>query len=282
MKNKTSIIYVLGSGHCGSTLLDLMMDSHSKIVGVGELENCSNQRKKKKTTCTCKRILANCPFWNKVFEGISSNIDLSVYRNKIDFLLKTKKFKNKKTFKEIDLEKYLKLNEKIYKDVLSYSKKEIIFDSSKTADRAELLVQSKDLEITLLHLVRDGRGVMWSYKRKYGRIFSPMWRWLGKNLKIELMKKRNKNIKTIFVRYEDLVKNPEKELKRILEETKLSFEPQMLNFREYEHHQIGGNRLRFKEDQEIKEDFSWKANLTKFDLCIFNLFAGWLNKRYNY
>ena len=35
---KIPVIYVVGNGHSGSTLLDLMLGSHSKIESVGELK----------------------------------------------------------------------------------------------------------------------------------------------------------------------------------------------------------------------------------------------------
>ena len=109
------------------------------------------------------------------------------------------------------------------------------------------------------------------------RRFSSIWRWLGLNLKCEIIKKRNK-AKVIFSRYEDLVKKPEKELTKISNQLGLSFESEMLKFREKEHHQIAGNRLRFMNTNEIKEDLSWKKNLSFFDLFLFNIFSGWLNK----
>ena len=39
---KIRTIFILGSGYCGSTLLDLILDSHSKIVGIEEFEDFRN------------------------------------------------------------------------------------------------------------------------------------------------------------------------------------------------------------------------------------------------
>src|SRR5688572_27973139 len=36
MHNYT-LLYILGSGHCGSTLLDLLLNRHSQILGLGEI-----------------------------------------------------------------------------------------------------------------------------------------------------------------------------------------------------------------------------------------------------
>lgn len=286
MNNNSSfkVIYLLGAGHCGSTLLDMIMGAHSKIVGVGELENVSSKEEKlKNLLCACGKKASECSFWSQVLAGIDWPNGLGVYRKKIDFLLDRKNYVFRNKSKDAVLaDIYLNLNRQLYKKILEISGKEIVFDSSKYADRLELLLSDKNLDIIILHLVRDGRGVMWSYKKKYGGVFSPIWRWLGRNLKIEIVKRRAKGVRIIFVRYEDLVKDPQKELEKILAKIGLKFEPQMLNFRNSRQHQIAGNRMRFGKSAEIKEDLSWKENLSRFDLFVFNLFAGWLNRIYKY
>ena len=37
------VVFILGSGHCGSTLLDLMLGAHSRIVGLGEMSGAQPQ-----------------------------------------------------------------------------------------------------------------------------------------------------------------------------------------------------------------------------------------------
>jgi len=285
--NKILVIYLLGSGHCGSTLLDLIMDSHSQIVGVGELSNWFFEKEKQsKILCTCRRPLSKCSFWQEVSKGIPvdfqfSDSKLEIYRKKIDFLFNRKKyvFASAKT-KKVNLERYLKLNEKIYENILTVSRKKAIFDSSKDVERASILLASDKLEVILLHLVRDGRGVSYSYKKKYGGIISPMLRWTLKNLKIEILKRRYPR-KFIFLRYEDFCKNPEQAIEKVLKRIGFTFEPKMLEFRRKIHHQVGGNRLRFLiEEQQIKEDTAWKTKLPLLDKIIFNLLFGWLNLFY--
>jgi len=286
MSKKIPLIYLVGSGHCGSTLLDMIMSGHSKIIGVGELHHfCSKREVLQKYICSCKRCVLDCSFWKCVKDEICFPNGLAVFRKKIDFLLGRKKYiynDKEKRKKPVNIEEYLEINEKIYERILKCSGKSVIFDSSKEVNRAELLLFSKKLDIVLVHLVRDGRGVMWSYKRKYGGVFSPLWRWVGGNLKVEILKKRNKKLKVVFIRYEDLVRNPKKEVMKILKEVNLSFEPSMLRFRAHPQHQFSGNRMRFLSEEKIEEDLSWKKNLTFKDLVVFFILGGWLNKFYGY
>ena len=113
--NKIPVIYLIGSGHCGSTLLDMIMSAHSKVIGVGELHHFStNDESLKKLTCTCEKSALDCPFWQCVRENIECPEGLAVHRKKIDFLLNRRKYVfNNKERKPVDLEEYIKLNEKI-------------------------------------------------------------------------------------------------------------------------------------------------------------------------
>lgn len=287
MKNKIKIIYLIGAGRSGTTLLDIIADSHSKIVGIGELSNWVFEKEKQsKMPCSCGKSLSDCSFWQKVFDNIPNNLrfynsKLKVNQKKIDFLFNQKKYffaANSKI--KFDLEKYLELNERIYQNILSVSGKKVILDSSKEMDRAEVILQNKNLEIVFIHLVRDGRGTTFSYKRKHGGIISPMLLWIFNNIKAEIFKKRYPN-KTIFLRYEDFCKDPEWAIKKILNKVNLNFEPEMLKFREKIHHQVDGNPLRLKKgNQEIKEDLAWKEELPFGDKVIFNTLFGWLNFYY--
>jgi len=283
--NKIKIIYLLGSGHCGSTLFDLIMDSHSKIAGVGELGYFPFDREKQdKFLCACRKPVSKCSFWKGVFQNIPEGIPwLEIHRKKVDFLFnRAKYFFTIDKKKDVDLEKYLEFNQETYQRIADLSGKRVIFDSSKIdIDRADLLLKSDKLEMFFVHLVRDGRGVTYSYKMKYGRVLSPIFRWALRNIKIEIFRRRYPG-KFIFVKYEDFCKNPEQEVKRIVESIGLNFEPQMLDFRDKDHHQVGGNRLKFDTSSEIKEDLVWKDKLPLFDRLVFYTLFGWLNKYYGY
>lgn len=261
--------------------MDLVMDSHSQIVGVGELTRY-HRAMSRGELCTCRKKISQCPFWQKIFQGLTM-ADLSITRNKIDFLFNRKKyiyFRDGQP-KKVDFKKYIETNEKIYQNILDASGQKVIFDSSKSPDRLEALLESQQLDITLLHLVRHGQGVAYSYIKTNRPAFSFMKKWAMTNLKIEIIKRRNP-VKCIFIKYEHFATHPQEVLTKILNEMGLFFEPAMLNFREKVRHQTGGNlKLRFWErDQKIKLDEQWKTKMPLGDKIIFNLCFGWLNLFY--
>ncbi len=283
-ENKIPVVMIVGDGHSGSTLLDLIMDSHSKIVGVGELSHYCKYINTEKGICSCGVMIADCTFWKNVFSSTDcSNCKIS-YRGGLDFLLNNKKYIDAGGSR-VDIEKYVNSTEKIYKNILKFSGKKVVVDSSKSPDRAESIIRhNKTLDIVLIHLVRDGRGVVYS-NIKLGRpslFFIKKWGII--NFKIEIIKKRNKNKKNIFISYEDFVKNPERVLKYILNQVDLSFEDKMLNFRDNIHHQSSGNfnlRITTKnKNSEIKLDKKWKRKMPLKDKIVFNSLFGWLNLFY--
>ena len=47
---KFKVVYIMGRGHSGSTMLDLMLGNHEKIHSVGELTSGFRRRSEK---CSC-------------------------------------------------------------------------------------------------------------------------------------------------------------------------------------------------------------------------------------
>ncbi len=283
---KIPVIMIVGDGHSGSTLLDLILDSHSKIVGVGELSHYSKYLNSKKGVCSCGSRIVDCSFWQDVFDGIDYSKFQRFYRPTVQFLLNIKKdFYIGSSKKIINILENIRIMEKVYSRILIYSKKKIIVDSSKSFDRAEALIHhSNNLDILLVHLVRDGRGVTYSNIR-IGR--SPIFfikKWGLVNLKIEIIKKRNNNIKKIFILYEDFVENPKIVLEYILNQVDLHFEDGMLNFRDKVHHQPSGNlnlRITTKnKSSRIEKDKKWEKEMSIKDKIVFNFLFGWLNLFY--
>jgi hypothetical protein len=276
---KIPVIMLVGEGHSGSTLLDLVMDSHSQILGVGEISHYSRSLNHK-GLCSCKKELSRCDFWNKVFKGIDYKYLHLFFRNKKDFILNRKEFYYYSNGnKKLDTKKYLEETGKLYKNALEVSGKKIIFDSSKITDRVELIAQSDIFDVLIVHLVRDGRGVAYSNVKLGRNAIFFMKKWMMVNLKTELVKFRNKNICHCFILYEDFVENPQTIIKHILQKIDLDFELNMLNFRSGDHHQIGGNfNLRIlKKNQDIILDQSWKDGLTVMDKIIFSILFSWMN-----
>jgi hypothetical protein len=270
------VVFILGSGHCGSTLLDLLLDGHSRVVGIGEFAAARPEKR-----CACGKEASACPFWRSLL-GAAPWAHREVHQTKAAFLAGSRNYRSSKTREAIDINHYVREAEAAYQRILDLRGADIIVDSSKIPERVELLSESALIEPIALHLVRDGRAVDWSYVRKYGQPHRYFAKWASSNLKAEVLRYRNsRRFPFLFMRYEDLVRDPQGILERVCELLEVDYEPSMLEFREGERHQIGGNRMRLGGESVIRADEAWKTEMPRSQRVLFDACFGAINAHYS-
>lgn len=269
---KIPVICILGSGHCGSTLLDLLLDTHPNMLGMGEIENVWNDPS---FGCTCGNPVSACRVWAQKAPMVKDRFKIA--RTKSNALLGRNVFYHPITRMPVDHVAYMKETEELFEHVQKHG--HILVDSSKNADRVKALSLSKKIQPYVIHLVRDGRANTWSYMRKYSQNLHFFLQWFLTNLKIERLKLEIP-VPTKIIHYDSFVKDPKKALKEIAEWVKAENTFNTESFREEEHHQIGGNRLRFSSSNEIRQDNAWKKDMPLKWRIYFNIVFGWLNLYY--
>jgi hypothetical protein len=268
------VLFILSSGHSGSTLLDLLLDGHPRLVGVGEMHSARPDE-----LCACGREARDCPFWQVALGP--EPWPRAPYRPGMSFWLGRGPYRSLHKRVIVDPDAYVSSTETAYQRILDLSGADVVVDSSKTPERVELLSRSRVIEPVVLHLVRDGRGVTWSYTRKYGWGRSVLSRWYRANLRIEVLRWRMaRRLSFEFLRYEDLVEDPDRYLARLCGALDVPYEPSMLAFREGVHHQIGGNGMRLEGGDAIELDDAWKTAMPRSQRLVFDLCFGWLNAHY--
>jgi hypothetical protein len=269
LQKKLKLIYITGSGHSGSTLTDLILGSHSSIESVGELNKLPeyvsphSSRSDDRKFCTCGIHIEKCDYWNSILNQIDNPLAYEI--NNID------------TFN--------RNNHELIKQILNFTGKSILVDSSKNFNRLKKLIESELFDITVIHLVRDVRAVAYSklrkqkklkeqfgafYKQKLQKMnkkqklygFSPsVIQWLRSNVKNYKFLSQDQRIKYYILKYENLVTNPKQSISVLLDQLGLEFEEQQLNFSTVPHHNIAGNRMRQSENSEIALDEEYKSEL---------------------
>jgi hypothetical protein len=71
---KRKIVYILGMGHSGSTVLNMILTSTGKAVGLGEVcrvlsENLSITKDR---ICSCGKSALDCEFWGPIVTRLAS------------------------------------------------------------------------------------------------------------------------------------------------------------------------------------------------------------------
>lgn len=223
------VIYIASCGHSGSTILDITLSTHPKAIGLGEIftlirrYNTKGKEYLEQNLCACGKKTSKCKVWRTLIYELSKD----------------------------RIESYLSL----YHIVSRNSDKEIIVDSSK-----ELAPLTKILKNTennnniflIIHLIRNPFGVVYSYKRKYGKMMKYIAYWNWHNIKILLSLRRAKrNIKIIGIFYEDFAQIPEKTIREIYQKIGETYHEDYLRKINTKSHQGEGNRLRIKKIDRI-------------------------------
>jgi len=284
------VLYIIGAGSSGSTLLGKILGAHSKMINVGEISHIDRYRALD-LTCGCGERLSQCPFWNQIFDSNASifpvkpnNTFYRFFRYRSDCIRKDPHF-----FETIHR------NKSLYKHICNKSQKKIIIDSSKDITRLYYLFRSGDINIFPIFLVRDGRAYINSLKKRLGMTaFRSMLRWIRLNLISQWFLKKilggkrlkNKNfvgfISDSFVHlsYEDLTLNSEKVLKDICEKLGLEYEDGMLFHADYDQHTISGTK-RDSRIGKISHDKTWEGELPFMSKMIFAFMGGnYWNRRF--
>jgi len=249
------IIYIMGSGRSGSTLLSNMLGTQAEIVCSGEVYNYKNffeSAVSKARLCSCGEKLNECGYWRTVREKIKAVSG--------DALV---------DLKDTHLKTFAENNYTLFSAMKETSNKSIIVDSSKRHYRLKLLLKSKKFRITIVHLVRDARAYSYSNLltgREKGKsdleYYKKLLEWQKKNLGIKAIYGRNPGY--IMVRYEDLVEDYSKELSRVMAMCNQTYdESRLFDPAIKQSHEFSGNRRFISEGlKTIKLDTRYLDNLT--------------------
>jgi len=278
-KEEFNLLYILGSGHCGSTLLDLLLNGHPDILGLGQvvdlkryIASLKNDRSHPQGNPLCGSL------WQEAirrYEATSSNpfdrIEVSHPR-----------WKELTSWNEEEIARWAESNKTLYSSLQQASGAKVLTDSSKVPHRLCLLWKSGLFDIKVIHLVRDGRAVVNSYLRKHGSFTPAVRGWAFPTLLAYYLHRNFAEDNWLQVRYEELATRPEETLKRICAFLGIYFVPKMLAYKSHAYIGLAGNRLRHREEERIFLDQCWHKELRFKHRLAFALSAGWLNKLYGY
>lgn len=277
-KEKIKVIYFTGSGRSGSTILNIILDNHPEIFGGGELQNMGAVFNDKKT-CSCGEATVNCEFWSQVMQDWKEKISDSTIKEGLSKWKKIESYHSLKAWFRLwaglsldspEVKDYLDNTYAFFEALKKYSGKSTIVDISKNPLRAWALLNHPDIDLRLVHLVRDGRGVAWSLEKKAKRegkprsIFKSALFWLLVNKQSNYVRKQAKD--ALLIRYEDFAQHPEQTIKHIAAFS--SFDPTPVidiisgNGSFNISHVMGGNSIRKANTIKLKfDDDEWTKNL---------------------
>lgn len=217
MKRMT-VLYVAGYTRSGSTLLSRMMGSLPGFFAVGEAAaHFFRFTKSINAPCGCGLSVNACPFWKDVNfpeKTDASYARLFRFRNLV--LLESYRRRHPRESQELIDSMSL-----LFRTIAEKTSARVIVDSSKTPLHAQFLSWIPDIDLHVIQLVRDPRGVASSYSspKRYLPTLSPLrvtTGWIGLNLGCEYLQGRVSHFWRL--RYEDFVKAPQRYTAQIASE----------------------------------------------------------------
>jgi hypothetical protein len=294
------VIYIIGSGRNGSTLLSRLMGQVPDCWAVGEIRSIWT-RLIDDNYCGCGEPFSNCPFWSRVVDrafGDEPGFDAARVR---ELALRLDRIRRLPTVMRPDgpaeLAELRRLMAKLYCAVADESGCSVIVDSSKTFGHLAILQGIPELEITPVHLLRDPRGVAYSWAKtkarpdhhsgadtmpRYSPTRTAMMGYL--NLLADFVPAS----KPLTVRYEDLVATPRPVLESILDAAGVRPAPPLdfLHGRTAELrpvHTVAGNPSRMATGPtELRLDEEWRRSMKASERVAVTCLSAPLLVRYGY
>lgn len=242
MSQRSTLIYVTCPGHSGSTLLDLMLGAHSRVVSLGELKKLGSAGVE---SCSCGSApVSCCPFWQQVGEQLARTTDLSLWDLEVE---------------SEDPSVFARHNLALLNSIQAVTGNHRFVDSSKSLPRLIRLRDTGLFDLRVVHLVRSPYGVVYSNVKR-GRD----WLYHSRNYTMGMVKRRKLNLDrpAVVVRYEELTSEPTRVLNGLMGELGLDFEPGQLQWASGSSHLFAGNAIRHSRDSRIRIDTSWRSGLT--------------------
>jgi hypothetical protein len=301
-------VYVVGSGRSGTTLMDTILGNHPRLYGAGELATLAVDNVFHRIYCPCGKLTDECEFWGAVvgewFErtGLRNLEEHGRLRQKFEGarLHGLSRLLREKLFRSRAFNEYARQTTELYRAVRKISGREMIVDSSAIPMRALSLSMMPGIDLRLIHLVRDGRGVAWSLKKgfredqKAGLATNieprPVWRsaltWIAYNVVSSWACRWVPKGRAHFCRYEDLSANSGPVLRGLGEFLGCDFGEVIQRIDSGEGLKVGctfgGNRLRMGGNVRLRLDTEWTKNLSPAETRTLSRMCGWLMRKYGY
>ena len=188
------VLYIMGAGRSGSTILDIVLGNHPNVESTGELTNLVRNgwiggkslmgiehKRLRVPICACGRrtdipeLDANanaCPFWSNVrrewVERVDSRDDIESYptlQSDFERLRRLPRLLLERRRPSPRFRSYARLTRALYEAISAASGKRVVVDSSKTPVRAFALSIVPGIDLRVIHNVRDVRGYMASRRK---------------------------------------------------------------------------------------------------------------------
>lgn len=166
------VLYIAGTGRSGSTLLASVLGSIDGVFSAGELRFTWERGLAEDAVCGCHRPVAECDVWSSTFNDAFGGFDGPDVEAIRGALAGQTRIRNlpailRRRGAPDGVPDALKTAlPALYRSIQTTTGARLIVDSSKLPTYAMLLSDLDDIDLRIVHLVRDPRAAAWSWMRQ--------------------------------------------------------------------------------------------------------------------
>ena len=226
----TKVVYIMGHGYSGSTLLTFLLGTHPRIATIGELgiaQQAKESTAPEEYLCSCHSPVRDCGFWQRVSREMAERgHPFDIWDADLDFRARDGVLADV-LLRAVQRGPVLEAARSAGLSVVPGARRErdriisrigsladivtgikgcdVFLDSSKRPERATLMQRSGAFDMRVIHLVRDGRAVSWSSMKHLSLPPEDAARsWLADNQGSEHARRYFPSDRWMTLRYEDL------------------------------------------------------------------------------
>jgi Sulfotransferase family len=226
-KKRVKVLFIVGPTRTGSTIISNILGQIDGFFHAGEVIEAWDRGKIWK--CSCGQFPMECPVWSKIFKSLDAAVnnkdqsEIIRMRNKMSRshkVIVNHYLPKRKTDRQAAETRYLYGLAKLYSIIQAETGANVIIDSSKNVGYGDTLKNVENIDLYLVHLVRDARATAFSWSRKKKELWDahPLKtavQWSSRNIAAELLSLR-KSGRAIKIRYEDFIAHPRQGVHSIL------------------------------------------------------------------
>ena len=306
------VLYIAGPGRSGSTILDQILGEVPGFVSTGELQMIWQRGLVEGQSCGCSTSVRECAFWRAVMDEAFGGMDPNGAEEVLTLLNRYVPLSPRRLARlcadtsrdqrshgrTSDALRYAQALESLYRAIASIAEARVVVDSSKTVAGAAMAAAT-ELDVYVLHLVRDPRAVAHSWARnrrpgevrrdpgsvEFARALFFSFEWTTRNLALELIQPAAG--RRMKMRYEDLTSSPATCVAKICdflgERCDVRPVSQQGSVVLGENHMASGNRTRYvRGEVVIRPDDEWRRSMSARTSLIGTVSALPLLRRYGY
>ena len=290
--SKIKVLYIAGFERSGSTIVNRVLGQIDGFVAWGELRDIWQHGIIENRNCTCGALFRECPAWTKILDEAFGGINRVNAQKMTELLQKTRAMVlphyfgvlTDKFFKS-SVEEYLNNLESLYRSIQTTTGSKVIVDSTKASWYGYVLGMLPTIDLYVVHIVRDPRGVCYSLQQHKNKgepecqWYNPVHASLSWNLKNSAVEMLLNCFPERYLRisYEDFVQNPKTAVECLLnlvqeQVTQLPFKDDHTVNMSVDHIFAGSPSSRSEIGAvKLRLDEKWKTEIKPIDNAIITL-----------